>query len=452
MKKVIAIFDIGKTNKKLLLFDYDLNCLDEHEIKFDQVPDDDGFECDDIERIEEWIKDSLVSIMHSDKYELTAVNFTTYGATVAFLNKEGKRITPVYNYLKPISETIPEKIYRKNGGQDEFCRRTASPALGMLNSGMQIYWLKSAKPEACKRARHILHFPQYLSYLLTGKIYSEHTSIGCHTALWDFDNMEYHPWVRKEGFVLPQPSPVDTLEEITIEGRKLKVGIGIHDSSSSLAPYFRNSKGKFLLISTGTWCINMNPFNNEKLTAEQLDRDCLCYMSITRQPVKSSRLFLGHMHETAVNMLAVHFNVPPGSFRDIKHDKALSEKLDVKFNKDKVFFKSGSYSRKFRDKIDFFQFKTFNEGYHQLMNELGALTVEAIKLVIPEDDDTENIYITGGFSENELFTKYISQAFDSKKTYTSVLKNATALGAALVVLEKLSPGRVAALNLGLKRC
>ena len=122
-----------------------------------------------------------------------------------------KRITPVYNYLKPIDDNIPERLYRRYGGQDEFCRRTASPALGMLNSGIQILWLKTAKPEVFSKVRYILHFPQYISYLITGKICSEHTSIGCHTALWDFDNMKYHSWVSDKELDLPQPVPVETL-------------------------------------------------------------------------------------------------------------------------------------------------------------------------------------------------------------------------------------------------
>src|SRR5660397_63106 len=106
--------------------------------------------------------------------------------------------------------------------------------------------------------------PQYLSYTITGKIYAEHTSIGCHTALWDFDNMNYHPWIKVYGLNLPDPVPVETVNEVVIDGKKLQIGIGIHDSSASLAPYFSSSEGKFLLLSTGTWCINMNPFNTEK--------------------------------------------------------------------------------------------------------------------------------------------------------------------------------------------
>ena len=444
---VIAIYDIGKTNKKIVLFNENFKIVSEIEEKFAEILDDDGFECDDIELIESWIKESLTKLVHSDKYDLKAVNFTTYGATLVYLDEEGKRLTPVYNYLKPIEEKIPESLYKRYGGRDEFCRRTASPALGMLNSGIQPLWLKSAKPEVFAKIRHILHFPQYLSYIITGKIYSEHTSIGCHTALWDFDNMSYHPWIKVHGLILPDPVPVDTLNEISIDGKKLKVGIGIHDSSSSLAPYFSSSKGKFLLISTGTWCINMNPFNTEKLTAYQLDMDCLCYMSITRQPVKSSRLFLGHLHETALKLVCEHFRKPEDYYKKIKVDNQLSTSLKSRFEGKKVFFQTGPYSRDLKEYIDMYEFSTFEEAYHQLMNELGDLTLEAINMVLPENDETENIYITGGFSKNILFQNIISQAYPSKSVYTSEIANGSALGAALVV-----SGSKSALNLGLTRC
>jgi sugar (pentulose or hexulose) kinase len=451
-EKVIAIFDVGKTNKKILLFDYDLNIVSEVEERFPEIKDDDGFECDDIEKIEKWILRTVRDLLHSDKYDLTAVNFATYGATLAYLDKEGKRITPVYNYLKPIDDKIPEKIYRRFGGQDEFCRRTASPALGMLNSGMQALWLKHAKPEVFSRVHHILHFPQYLSYLLTGKFYSEHTSIGCHTALWDFDNMTYHRWTEEEGFNLPSPVDVSTLNEVIVDGRKLKVGIGIHDSSSSLAPYFSGSRGKFLLISTGTWCINMNPFNTETLTTDQLDKDCLCYMSITRQPVKSSRLFLGHIHEVANKRISDHFKTSEDYYKNVVPDEKLIEICRKKCGEKRFYFENHPFSRTLVDKCDFFVFKSFEEAYHQLMVELSELTVESINLIVPSNNDIENIFITGGFSRNPLFLMLVSDAYSSKNVYTSEINNATALGAALVVLNSLNPDNKPFLNLGLSQC
>jgi len=443
---VIAIFDIGKTNKKLILFNENFKVVSETEQKFEEILDDDGFECDDIDQIERWIRESLNRLVHSEKYDLKAVNFATYGATLVYLDSDGQRLTPVYNYLKPVDERIPEKVYRKYGGRDEFCRRTASPALGMLNSGMQPLWLKAVKPDIFSRIKHILHFPQYLSYILTGIITAEHTSIGCHTALWDFDNMRYHPWVEDYGIILPQPVPVSTLNEIVIDGKKVRVGIGIHDSSASLAPYFE-SKDKFLLISTGTWCINMNPFNTEKLTAEQLDKDCLCYMSITQQPVKSSRLFLGHLHEIAVKRITEHFQKPDDGYKKIKPGLQLATSLKTRFGNKKVFFKPFPDSRELKDSIDMYEFNSFEESYHQLMNELCDLTIEAVNLVLPAEDETSNIYITGGFSGNVLFTELIKAAFPSKSVFTSEIRNSSALGAALVISDSNN-----SLNLGLTEC
>jgi len=446
-ERVIAVFDIGKTNKKIILFSERMKVIHEEEQKFEEIKDEDGFECDDLERIEKWLRSTINKFAVSDKYDLTDINITTYGATIVCLDDDGKRITPAYNYLKPLDEIIPESIYKRNGGRDEFCRRTASPALGMLNSGMQLLWLKKNKPDVFSKIRHVLHFPQYLSYTLTGKIYSEHTSIGCHTALWDFDNMKYHQWVSTLGIELPDPVPVDTNTEITIEGKKVRVGIGIHDSSSSLAPYFSESKGKFILLSTGTWCINMNPFNSEILTTEQLDKDCLCYMSINRQPVKSSRLFLGHMLETGVRLLNDHFNKPEDYFRNVKYDRNASLALRNKLQDEKVFFQKEPFEREFRERIDLYQFKNFEMAYHHLMNELCQLTIESVNLILPENNDISNIYITGGFSKNEHFLNLIKEYFPDKRVYRSEISNASALGAALV-LSGLKPE----VNLGLIEC
>ena len=41
--EVILIFDIGKTNKKLLLFDRELRIVSEADDKFDEITDDDAF-------------------------------------------------------------------------------------------------------------------------------------------------------------------------------------------------------------------------------------------------------------------------------------------------------------------------------------------------------------------------------------------------------------------------
>ncbi len=447
---VIAIFDIGKTNKKFLLFDAQLSLVHQEEEKFAEITDDDGFPCDDIKRLEQWMEQCLDKAVQNGQYQVKAVNFSTYGATLMYLDDAGKRLTPVYNYLKPMPEEVMEGFYDKWGGQEEFCRKTASPALGMLNSGLQALWIKQKKPGIYSRVKTILHFPQYLSHLFTGKQASEYTSIGCHTALWDFDHQQYHPWTLAEKLPLPQPLANETVYPVQMKNLEIPVGIGIHDSSSSLVPYFKATNDQFMLISTGTWCIFMNPFNSEPLTAEQLRKDSLCYLSIQQQQVKSSRLFLGHIHDVNVERLNRHFGTAKDFYKTVK---ANGNKLSAWLHKNagRVFFQQGIPADYVDTAVNPGSFLTFDEAYHRLMYDLTDLAMESLSLVITADDQSDVVYISGGFARNEIFTRLLASRLPGKKVYTSEMDNATALGAAMVVYHSAFEKNMPAIDLGLKR-
>lgn len=434
----MVIFDIGKTNKKILLFDRELHVLHEEEVVFEEIPDDDGFPGDDIEKLEEWIIEACRKFIANPDYLVRGINFATYGATLMYLDKEGKRVTPVYNYLKPMPEGVVEPVYQRYGGEEEFCRKTASPALGMLNSGFQALWLKEKKPELFEKVKTILHFPQYLSHLLTGTVAAEHTSIGCHTALWDFDLMDYHPWTELLEGTLPEPVPVETTYPGRVFDPPVPVGIGIHDSSSSLVPYFTHSPEPFILVSTGTWCITMNPFNKEPLTAEQLRRDCLSYMSVQQKPVKSSRLFMGKIHDLNVERISRHFDADKKIYKQISLDIPVLSALMRKY-KDRVFFRNGIPADLVDESADLAPFSHIGEAYHQLMIDLTGLAVEAIRLVMPENDHAQKIYISGGFSRNPIFLHLIGASFPGKEIITSEVANGTSLGAALVLWKGIEP-------------
>jgi sugar (pentulose or hexulose) kinase len=448
-QEVIAIFDIGKTNKKFLLFDRELGLIYQEEEQFVEIIDDDGFSCDDIDRLEIWMQNCLDGILKNEAFVIKALNCSTYGATLMYLDGQGKRLTPVYNYLKPMPDGVMDGFYESYGGVEEFCRKTASPALGMLNSGLQILWLKRKKSEVFSKVQDILHFPQYVSFCFTGKIASEFTSIGCHTALWDFDNHRYHAWLKQEGISLPPPISNSTVYEVAIESQLVRTGIGIHDSSASLVPYFKGTAGQFILISTGTWCIFMNPFNAEPLTAEQLRRDSLCYMSIQQQQVKSSRLFLGHIHDVNVERLSRYFGVGREFYKTVKTNENKISRL-LRNNQGRFFFRQGIPADYIDQSVDLSRYLTFDEAYHQLMHDLVDLGLESLSLIIPADDETRVVYISGGFARNEIFVRLLASRLPDKKVYTSEMDNATALGAAMVVYEAAFGIQLPSVDLGLK--
>lgn len=438
MKSVIAIFDIGKTNKKVLLFDEQLKLIYQQEDKFKTIVDEDGFECDDITAIESWIKSKLEGFILGGDYDVKAVNFSTYGATLMHLDEQGKCLSPLYNYLKPVSSEYADNLFANYGGQSEFCRKTASPNNGvLLNSAVQFPWLKAEKPALFARLKTSLHFPQYLTYALTGELSSEPTSIGCHTFMWDFDQMNYHRWLSDMGVNLPSPVNNDTTFEAEVGGKKLQVGTGIHDSSSSLVPYLKGSREPFILVSTGTWCITMNPFNSEPLTAEQLANDCLCFLTPERKQVKSSRLFMGHFHETWATKIAAHFQMPSTSYINIVWTPETLAQVKLKFTSP-VFFKAGKESFEEGLKaVDLSIFESYEEAYQQLLLELASMAIKTIELVIPANDSTKNIYVSGGMSQSKLLIYLLEKHFVNKEIVTSEVGNASALGAALVLAEKI---------------
>jgi len=82
--------------------------------------------------------------------------------------------------------------------------------------------------------------------------------------------------------------------------------------------------------------------------------------------------------------------------------------------------------------------------------DLVDLTIESIGLIIGKEDNTKNIYISGGFSKNPVFLKLIASQFSNKSVYTSEIANATSLGAALVLWKGIDANYKPSIDLGLR--
>jgi sugar (pentulose or hexulose) kinase len=436
MKNVIAIIDIGKTNKKIFLFDEKFEVVFKESTRFDEITDDDNYPCDDIESIEKWIQYQIKKIQEEKIYTIKAINFSTHGATVVYLDKKGERITPLYNYLKPLKGIDFDKLYNKNGGVTEFSRKTASPAYGMLNAGLQMYWLKHNKPHFWNRVDAILHYPQYLSYLFTNKVTADFTSIGAHTATWDFDTMNYHSWLAEENISLPEPSNGKEAIIANVNGEDIAIGSGLHDSSSSIIPLLEKNHGnEFILLSTGTWIISMNPFSKETLTQNQLNNNCLCFMTPDKQQVKSSMQFLGRMHEEYVEVLSNYFKLDMDTHLSLNLNDVLC--TEIISNPTRVFLAEGS-NTEFTSNIDVLKsFKTYEEAYYQLVFDICTKVMTAVDLILDSNNSLKDIHISGGFNRNEIFVKFLSLLKPDVSIRIPNVKNESALGAALLVKDYL---------------
>jgi L-fuculokinase len=432
---VIAIFDIGKTNKKLFLFNEQYNVLLEKNEQFDETTDEDGFPCEDLGKLTNWVQQSLRDLFVNKTIIIKALNFSSYGASFVHVDSEGKAASALYNYLKPYPPELLEQFYNRYGGEITFSMHTASPVLGSLNSGMQLYRIKQQQPQLFRNIRYSLHLPQYMSFLVTGRAYSDITSIGCHTGLWNFPQNHYHEWLYREGIndKLAPIFPSDQLMFSQWEGNALLTGVGLHDSSAALIPYLVQFNEPFLLISTGTWCISLNPFNQSRLTVEELQQDCLCYMEYRGKPVKASRLFAGYEHEQQVKRLAAHFNVTQDHYKTVSFDPALVTGLSgSNARRDSLVSKSAMVQESQFGQRDLADFDTYQAAYHQLMLDLMAQQVTSCKLVL-NNCPVKRIFVDGGFSRNELYMHLLACAFPDHEIYAATVAQASALGAALAV-------------------
>lgn len=440
---VKAVFDIGKTNKKFLLFDRSFEVVYKEVAELEETVDDDGFPCEDLERLTEWMREQLSRILQANRFRVLGLNFSSYGASLIHLDEEGNRVTPLYNYLKPFPETLLKTFYGRYGGREAFALETASPPMGMLNSGLQLYWLKYRKPEMFENIRVSMHFPQYLNYLFSGNLVSERTSIGCHTGLWNFQQNRYHKWVEKENLsgLFPKIVPSEHVSEVPINGTSILTGPGIHDSSAALAPYLYGLTEPFLLLSTGTWNIAMNPFNSAPITYEELKKDCLCFINIYGKPVKSARFFLGNEYAHQKKKAGEYFNKDG----EIELDQDLLKKL-IKENDPakklrlETAHTSGPYPAddpQNPEEWDLSAFSSYEEACHQLMLDLVSIQVESVRLA-RGDDKVKKMIVTGGFSQNNAFLKMLASCFPDMEVHTDSLSHASALGAAIVMQERTS--------------
>ncbi len=462
---VIAIFDIGKTNKKLFLFDQQYRIVWERSGPLPETVDEDGDPCEDATGLTNWVREAIVVALALPEFAVQAINFATYGASFVYVDADGRQVGALYNYLKPFPDSIRERFLAQYGPAETLSMQTASPWLDSLNSGLMLYRIKYDKPELFSRIRYALHLPQYLSYLLTKQPVSDLTSIGCHTMLWNFGTGQYHDWVRAEDLdqllgplfpadegltvTLPSPSSGNGLNA----SRSLRVGVGLHDSSSALIPYLASFHEPFILISTGTWCISMNPFidtDEAALTADELQHDCLCYMHYRGKPVKASRLFSGYEHEQQTKHLAAHFGVADNYYKQVRYSPDTIARLQrdgqpvqTEANGMTGPARMMSLKESAFGQRDLSQYADYETAYHQLMLDLMAGQVLSTALVLPVTESGQpavsRLFVDGGFSKNPLYMNLLAKAFPQVEVWAASVAQATALGAALAFHDQWNP-------------
>ncbi|QGZ41490.1 sugar (pentulose or hexulose) kinase [Pseudoduganella flava] len=298
----VIVLDIGKTNVKLVLIDAQGQQLAERR-KANTVLRSGPYPHHDTDAIWEWMLETIARF--ATIATVGAIVPVTHGATAALVDEHGL-VLPVldYEYEPPAQQRAQYLTQRAPYAS------TYSPALPAgLNLGRQLAWLAAVFPADFARTRHILMYPQYWAWRLSGVAAGEVTSLGCHTDLWQPARQQYSALVERMGWHTLMPplfNAWDTLGPVlpalaqrTGLPAHCRIVCGIHDSNASLLRHLNvtgDAAGDAAagpataVLSTGTWVIAALP--GGALDGLREEADMLANCSALGQPVPCIR-FMG---------------------------------------------------------------------------------------------------------------------------------------------------------------
>jgi sugar (pentulose or hexulose) kinase len=257
MTSTIAVLDVGKTNVKLLVFH------DEVAVWRRSAPNivkpAPPYPHEDTEAIWRFCMASLREA--AQNHMIDAIVVTTHGASVV-LADDRDLAAPVMDY----EFAGPDELEAEYASVRPDFAETLTPAMpDGLNWARQVFFVERRCPDLFARTKHILMYPQYWAWRLTGVARNEITSLGCHGDAWNPKTgmpsslVERLGWTR---FLPPLTSAWNVLGPLRAEiatetglGTGTPVLAGMHDSNASLIPYLLSLDTPFTVVSTGTWVV-----------------------------------------------------------------------------------------------------------------------------------------------------------------------------------------------------
>jgi len=296
----IAVIDIGKTNAKLALVE--AGSLRELAVvtRPNTVLPGPPWPHFDLEVHWEFFLHHLAAFHAA--HGVDAISVTTHGASAVLLDAQGGLAAPMLDYEHPGPDDLAQDY---DAIRPPFAETGSARLPGGLNLGAQLFWLFRTQPGLRGRVAHVLTYPQYWGWRLTGELATDVTSLGCHTDLWNPWEGRFSPLVDRLGLagrIAPARRPGEVLGGLRPEiaamtglSPRTPVSVGIHDSNASLYAHVLAREGAFAVVSTGTWVVSMSVGGDR--TDLDPTRDLLVNVNGLGQPVPSARFMGGREHD-----------------------------------------------------------------------------------------------------------------------------------------------------------
>ncbi len=454
MDYAIAILDVGKTNKKLVIFDERLRLLDSTYRTFPPLQRN-GVPVEDLDGLLSWFFEQLKAF--AQKYPIRAIACSTHGAAFVGVDAQGRQTLPLVDYTHEPGDDFHRRFYERVGDKHELQRTTATLELkALINPAKGLFFAQSQFPEEFARTRWFLPFPAFFSMQLTGEAAAEWTYVGNHTYLWDFHENRWSQVAERLGIVEQLPQRIERpwqrlgalKPELASElglPQDTVVPFGIHDSNASLLPYLLNEQEPFLLNSTGTWCVVMRPAEQVQFAENEIGKSVFYNLSAFGRPVKTAILMAGLEFETYTGILRSQHGADRFPEFDPEVYRRVIERRS-EFILPSIVVGSGQFPdarpRVIADGETFpFEdirsgkrvppfFSDFATAYAALNLSIAVQSKVAFERV--EVDSVKNVYTEGGFRNNRDYNAIMAGLFPQHTFSLTGIAEASAFGAAMI--------------------
>lgn len=296
MDGCVAVFDLGKTNVKLVVFDRSGKLLAERSRPNAPLPSDGLWPYLRLDTEGAW--SFLLAALKEvgGHFRIEAISIVTHGAAGVLISDKDVAAPPMDYEFDGFG--VVDADY--DAMRPPFAESFSPKAARGLNLARQIFYLERVFPEAFHRARAFLCYPQYWAWRLCGEPASEVTSLGSHADLWRPMEGQLSSMVERLGWTPLFPplrrawETLGTLKPKLAAETGLSPGVriicGAHDSNASLIPYLAARRAPFTVVSTGTWVIIMAVGGKAKIDP---NADMLMNVNVRGEPVPTARAMGG---------------------------------------------------------------------------------------------------------------------------------------------------------------
>jgi len=427
MKKTgIVVMDIGKSNAKLSLLDGSAGSLLHSETEATRSVEHPFYLHLDTDRVWCWYLQSLKRAQ--EIADITTICVTAHGAAAALIDDD-ELVLPVLDY----ECTGPDELAREYDALCDPFITTYSPKLPQgLNLGRQLYWQRAKFAEQFNQVRHVLPYPQYWTWRLTGIPATEVTTIGSHTDLWNPGEKRFSSFAQHQGFdklFPPFKSAFDVLGPLRADicrqtgiNCDCKVMVGVHDSNASLIPHLKSRAEPYTVMSTGTWAIIFAvgvPLSN-------LDpkRDCTANVNLHSEPIACARFMGGR-----------EFSAIAGADKVSAGESDLHRIIDNNMLALPAFAQAGGAFPNRKGCVTMLESLSPRERFALASVYCALLSDVSLGLCGSRGD----IIVEGAYSRNPLLLSCLSALRPDQNILVSADSTGTTLGAAMLAIPAIPP-------------